>query len=1530
MKIKKLILIALCCLMAMPAGAQKNVLKEFSQQELPAQMLQHLNSATSDKERQKANAQLVEAFGRVYADMDARTQERVTGISNVLLRLRVRQLPDVYNFLSTLTAFYNVNQQDENFNQWLASIEFIQSRNKKVKDFTDFIEFTDGLLKERTLCRTRAALWQTQAGTAFRLHLEGQEIVVSFDRPMELYYSSDKDNGTIYGTQGDYYYFDSRWIGRGGRLNWDRTGLPSTQCWAVLARYEAVAKFPKFTADSVLFTNTKYFTEPVLGRVEEQLSSPMEPEKYTFPKFRSYQKDFSLKDILPGVDYEGTFMMNGSKFVTSDPKNPSRMVFYRDGQRFLTVQSPRFTITASRMSAENAAVKMYLGQDSITNNGILVRYNLQDKQVVLVNDSKRNYYSPYSNTYHQLDMFCENMVWRMDKDILDFSMLTGTSGSQNFSTFESSSYYSERKYREIQMQDEVSPVVKVYNYIRMRDWTYDFFIDEFAKAIHMDIMQAKSIVHTLARHGLVSFDEATEHVYVKDKLVDYMHAYAKDKKSNFDYDALCFESNARGSNAVLDLSTNDILMHGVEKFVLSDSQQVVIFPRGGDMVMHRNRDIEFSGRVHAGRFVNYVTDAYFHYEDFRIDMPKVDSMYFYVTNFSDPNKEHIVYTPLYNLVGFLQIDSSNNHSGLKETKDYPIFTSKEDCYVYYDRRDIYGGTYTRDRFYYTINPFTVKDMVDFRTDDLAFNGYLTSGGIFPVIKEPLKVQRDYSLGFEIETPRSGLPAYGGKGQFKEKIDLSYTHGLRGQGTLTYLSATISSRSMLFTPDSMQAVSDTFFVKEDALFPQMANSRCAQHWFPYEDSMRVVQLQKGPQFRMFRGDALLSGDICLRPAGANARGAVTIGEGTITSNHFQLHPRLMDAQVSHFLLRSDIYKSTAFEAHDMRSHTDFDRRFAEFTANKPIERTTLPLLNYAAYVDKFRWEIDKKELQLLDSKSEDTQGWEGLSLVERVNRLSTPNAQPSTLNSQFSILNSPGARFVSTDPKRDSLQFHSVRASYLYNLGQLSCRDVFAFSCGDGVIAPGGDTLHIRQGGQIDLIHNAQLLASRHNKHHLFYKADLLVEGARKFSGKGYIDYVDENERKQPIFLTELAPDAKGQTVGRGFIADSAHFTLNEAFGFAGSVRVESDSAHYYFEGGVRLLHSCAPEENLGLLAYKAYTDPRMVLVEVPELPTDWKGNRITASILFDRTLLEPRNAFLTNERAADNELMTAHGLLHYDSQSGRYTISSRDKIEDPDNVVAQFLSLDTRSCLVSGEGPINFNQRSNFVNLFCYGTAELDTRRMENTEFNSLLGFTFPIDDKVLTTMQQLISDDLRLSPSSPDNEVVRHAMMYYMGAEQGAENYATYVSSGFYDKMPAAFESSILLEGIRWQYDPLKGYYFNGMAGLAAIGKKQMHLNMRVKAQLYKRGTGVYLNLYLQAAMDHWYYFSYEFNSQTLNIYSSSGEWLDMIKSIPADKRTTEGKNGGTYRYRVGSSRTEVPNFHLRLDGGKATDNDTDEEEDD
>ena len=1509
MNIKKVLLCLSLLLVVFYAEAQKKpTTVNFTFENLPAELLMYLDQATSQDDRKKANAKLISSFEPIYKSWDEKTQISYRDICVTLQKLRVKQYPDFVHFIEVTNLMST--KGNTNFPTWIKCLEFLQERNKKVKDFTDFVDFSEQLETERTLNGARTSLWQAQAGAQYTLTLEGKNIVVSFPKKMELYYSSDKDNGTIYGTTGKYYYFDHKWYGHGGRLNWDRTGLPTTVCWAELQDYEAVTKFPKFNADSVLFTNTKYFTKPILGRVEESLSGQMEPEKYTYPKFRSYQKDFEMKNIVEGVDYSGSFMMNGSKFITSDSKHPASLLFRRDGKIFARIQSVKFTITSKQISSERASVRLYLGDDSIYNDGVLVRYNVGERKVTFINDSKRNFYSPYGDSYHMMDLFSESIEWKMDKDELEFSMIS--SGGQNFSSFESANYYSYARYRQLQGIEELGPVMRVYRFMRDHGMTYEFKIDDFAKSISLDVNQARLMMHTLAKYGLVTYNEALDKTFVQDKLVDYAKAYNKNK--NHDYDALIMESATKGSNATLDLKTNDLKIRGVEKFVVSDSQSVAISPLG-DVTVRKNRDIEFSGRINVGRFVMYVTSATFFYDKFSLDLPKIDSLYFFVTDFKDPAKEHIVYTPLYQLVGDIQIDKPDNHNGLTKNKEFPIFNSKENSFVYYDRPFVEKGVYKRDKFYYSLRPFVLRSLSDFPTDSLVLNGSLTSAGIFPIIDEPLKVQPDYSLGFVIKTGKTGMSAYCGKGTYHNTIDLSYK-GLRGRGQVDYLTSVTKSKSIMFHPDSLMAVTDTFYVTETGGFPDIRNGKTNERWYPYGDSMRVSQIMKGTPFRMYHDDAYLAGHVTLHPQGATAGGVMTIKEGELASPLFALHPMDMDAKVTEFTLHSIRYNTIAFHALNMKSHVDYKTRQAEFTSNAPIERTELPVMNYAAYVDRFTWAIDKQNLALSNSKSTTSQGMESKPLRERVE-----------------VNEMPGATFVSTDRKQDSLKFCGLKANYLYDIAEMKVDGVYRVDVADAAIAPGGDTLRIRKGGAIDHLKKSQILASRENKYHLVYDSDIQIANGKQYAAKGYIDYVDEDKKKQKIYLKEIAPNAKGMTVGNGFISDSANFTLSSAFGFAGKVRVEADSMFYHFDGGVRLLHKCKTDHEVGLLAYADYTDPEDIRVSVPEIPTDWKGERITSSILMHPTTMMPYPAFLTKERAADNELMHAWGQLSYDNKTKTYMIASAKKQEDPEEVVDRYLKLNTESCLVTGEGPVNFNMKEGLTHIFAYGEAGVSTRGDQFT-LNTVFGFDFPLDEKVVTAMTQQITDDLRLSAANTDNDILRKALIFHEGDEKGTELYSDYVTTGAFGKMPKSLESTLLFGKIDWQYSPTLGYYYDGVTPLLAIGKQQLNLATRVKIQLQTRGGVTKLTIYLQIAADHWYYFSYDSGAKRMTIQTSVGVWADQIKTIPADKRTVESKSE-RFSYKIGTARNEVPNYLLKfssdgnvnVSGGSFSD---DEEEDD
>ena len=101
-----------------------------------------------------------------------------------------------------------------------------------------------------------------------------------------------------------------------------------------------------------------------------------------------------------------------------------------------------------------------------------------------------------------------------------------------------------------------------------------------------------------------------------------------------------------------------------------------------------------------GRFVLYGKDFNFKYDDFKIDLNKIDSVQLAVPIIpiqrDDYGNEKLVRikTVIQAVTGDLKIDDPNNKSGLKKDSfpEYPIFKSFDDSYVYYDKSSTFWGS----------------------------------------------------------------------------------------------------------------------------------------------------------------------------------------------------------------------------------------------------------------------------------------------------------------------------------------------------------------------------------------------------------------------------------------------------------------------------------------------------------------------------------------------------------------------------------------------------------------------------------------------------------------------------------------------------------------------------------------------------------------------------------------------------------------------------------------------------------------------
>ena len=162
---------------------------------------------------------------------------------------------------------------------------------------------------------------------------------------------------------------------------------------------------------------------------------------------------------------------------------------------------------------------------------------------------------------------------------------------------------------------------------------------------------------------------------------------------------------------------------------------------------------------------------------------------------------------------------------------------------------------------------------------------------------------DFSLGFVKETPPSGYSAYGGKGTYISKINLS-NQGLKGSGTIKYLTSTAYSDDFTFFPDSTNAKVKEYQIKEQKAkveYPLVNAQDVNIHWQPYKDIMRITQISK--PIELYTEKASLKGGLVLQPTGLTGAGLMEFSDAEIDSKLFSFKQRVIDADTANFRLRS---------------------------------------------------------------------------------------------------------------------------------------------------------------------------------------------------------------------------------------------------------------------------------------------------------------------------------------------------------------------------------------------------------------------------------------------------------------------------------------------------------------------------------------------------------------------------------------------------------------------------------------------------
>lgn len=1450
--------------------AQFNPIKQFSED--PVKFVEEVKIMFEATNMEKKDIKAyMEQFTLVWNNpkLNDNLKKNVYATANLMVKKKLRILPEYVSYLNSVMNFTTSNQSEDNFLSWEESINKILN-GKTLKNFSEYLEMSENLFASNTFYKS-AVVQYASNNNKYIFEYDSVPKVIFPSLNLRCF-NNQNDSGVVYNTKGVYYPYKGIFIGEGGKVNWKRTGIEENVVWAELKKYQIILKTSGFGADSVIFYNKNYFEKPLTGHLTEKVVSETEGN-ISYPRFDSYNKRMQIPNIAKDVDYDGGFSMRGARFIGSGSKEEDALlVFKREGKKFLVVGAKLIGITKDKLTAETANIKFYFDKDSITHPSVNMKFMTATRTLSLIRTNDGISRSPYLNSFHKLDMYFEELVWKIDDPKIDLRMLIGN--TQEDAMFESSNYFRSDRYDGIQGMDQVNPLIQLRDYLKKNGDTRDCTCEAYSRYLKFAPRDVQPNLVRLSAMGFITYDVEDDQVHANDKLFDYIAARA----AHIDYDVIQFPSVVRGAsledkikpNASINLLNYDMTIWGVRQIYMSDSQSVVIYPAEQKIILKKNRDFTFAGIVHAGRFDFFGKEFSFNYDKFIVDLKNVDSLRMTVRSREpDAYGEYPmikVRTVIEKINGNLEIDNPANKSGRKPFPKYPVFNSFKDSYAYYNKKAIQNGKYPSDKFYFHLEPFTIDSLDNFTNEGLNFKGDMVSAGIFPTFKEALTLQPDYSLGFITQAPAAGYPMYGGKGTYNSAIKLS-NQGLRGDGSIDYITSVTKSKDFVFFPDSVNATAQNFDVKEQKTkpeFPQMHGEDVKIHWMPYKDVMYAWN-NKDKKFLGYNGQAEVTGRLSLTPKQLYGTGTADFATAKLDAVWIKFASNAFDSDTSNFSLKSLDDAGIAFATDNVNAHIDFTKRLGEFKSNGKGTVVKFPVNQYICFMDNFTWFMDQSTIELGSDKTK---------------------AKPSGTGD----LNLSGPEFISVHPKQDSLRFFAPRAKYDLREKLITAKEVQYINVADARIFPDSGRVLIKKDAVMEPFTNAKIVANAITKYHNLYNCTVSVFARKNYAGSGFYDYIDELKTKQTFYFSNVSVDTTYQTYAETDIPDSSKFRLSPNFEYKGKVKLKATNQFLVFAGAARISHDCSAIPKTWF-KFESEVNPGNIYIPISKDPVDIGGKPLAASLMVTTDSTHFYSAFLSpKESSNDPYVLPADGFLFFDKASREYRISNKEKLIER-SLPGNYLSLNTSLCKVYGEGKINLGGDFGQVKIESFGSA-IHLLIPDSTNFDMLMSFNFFFDDGAIDKMGDAIVGFSDLKPTDFSRPVFEKGMREMLGKEQADKLISQLNLYGSYKKFPDELKKTLFISDVKmkWNKDT-RSYTSSGKLGIGNINKTQINKYVDGRIEIIKKRGGDILNIYLQLDDNNWYYFNY---SRGLMLAVSSNEaFNNSIKDLKPDKREHKGEKG-------------------------------------
>ena len=1492
----------------------------------------YLNTGNSKQDRDEAAtmmANLTDVWNTYYTGQETASVIRICELFHA--KSGSRAYANIFNFTELVLRVPTCGLSHQDVFNWLTYTD--TKTQKSLNGVEKYLASCRAIFVEKTLSAKGNSKWTLQEAKIgfpskeeFRLTASGN-----------LSLASQKDESLIKQTQGTFYLEDSRWEGSGGRADWSRFNISPEKAYVILPKhYTLNLSHSDYAIDSVVFYDKQYFQEEILGCYEDKVLVNAPNEKTMFPRVRSYRSDYVVPNILKNVDFEGGIGMMGNQVdVFGGVENKAVFHFRQNHNEVVRVEAQRFVMSQEELLvSDHVSLRVFLTDttemgiisDSIYHNDLGFRYNNQTRTMMIYRSEKDYGDAPFHDYFHGVDIFLEAMYWNIDGNVVDFRRMEGVN-PRSEGDLVSVNYFRNEDFERLRGLDGTHPMIRLEKFLKgsYGENPNFFYVADFAAYLQFPIEQVISMLLRLQSEGYVEYYADNKTALVLPRFYDVIES----SRENIDFDVITFHTviNDRQPNVRLDLNTNDLLVFGITSQIdgvdgsaisLSDRKHVVIVPDNGRITLKRNHDFSFSGGILAGMFEFFTKDSEFNYENFTINMAKVDSLRFYARD----GKQIIpIDGTLERLKGRLEIDRGDNKSSRYDTPEYPIFHSDAEGFKFYRR--INGGVFhpgsidsvmTADdlegKFFYSLYPFTVDSLNDLSMKKVRFDGELVSAGILPNIVQPLVVMDDYSLGFDHQIGKDeneSYPMYDGLGQLHKTVHLS-SSGFYGNGQLDYQTATFKSDVFMMYPDSVTAITNHFKMvpRDDGTMYPMANANALRMKWDIRKPELTTETIDNP-ICMY-GDTYFSGKTSLTPDGYSADGQLKFGLTEFDSDHFAFDSRTFVADSADFLLYSADTSNVAFSATNYRANVDFDAEKVKYDYLNITSNLDFPMNQYICSLKEAEWDMATNQLHVYNP-------------VESFGDYAT-----ATTHEELLAIHSDASKFISLVPEQDSLQFYCMSAEYDMTNYVIHAHDVKIIRVADAAVFPYNHDVNIDAESKLEPI-NGELLADTLNQYHLYKDAIINIHSRNDYLAQGIWDYTNLNGQNTPIRIDTIMP-VDGVTHGYAQIAENSEFRLSSQFGFQGNLTLNAQEQYGYYDGKFALLTfdetyieepfiaPDTPTDTLGL-ASSAHQIADVIPKDKPSEVTALNHWFPSATSINPQAIRIPINinsirednndmcnglyyelaidggyfgAFLTPRvgRADTDEASASNGWLWYDTDSVRFVVTDTTQFDT-------YLELNRRG-VIKGHGATDLGFDTPLAKFIVYG--DYTQYPNDSLTLQGLNVFNAPVfDDKSMETMAEVFTNAIGMSIDLTETNWTPY-FRSENSEEKTEEMQLNMELSGGYPQLQSSdfYSNTIVIPDLKMVWnDQLHAFISEGKIGLGNFGNHIVNKYVDGYVMFDRRLGNITYFFQNDTFMA---YINYNSGDGQFQVHCTFGDVNQRLSETKEKHRTRTNKDGQQFQY--------------------------------